>query len=442
MIQRDSKNKTSIFRCPVHGSIPVSLQEKAIIDSRFFQRLRFISQLGFSSLVFPGAVHTRFSHSLGAMHLAGKIFNQLIKNSPLIQDIYSRKDLEYFREIIRIAALLHDVGHPPFSHVAETILPQRKEFLRFSVPGWIIDYQDKENQARHEDYSLALIWYFSVQYHDVLSEQEAKDVIAILSGKEEVGVSFKQFKVSPFPLLRALINGELDADRMDYLIRDSYYAGVTYGTFDLERIIQTVLIKIDEKEKYLQLALDEKGIPSYEDFLLSRKHMFYQVYHHKTSESFSYCFQQAIREKELVVEIDGDLDKYMAITEVDFWKKIQRNADKKWTSFLAHRKTLRPLIKIQRDKEFLSDQIINDLAANQIPCFTVKHKTCFTLQTKNGIDSSTLFCRKHLLGTFKWLPIIQLSSLLEKEEEIYLQQLYTFEEKYRLAQDVLRKFFD
>src|SRR3989344_4690018 len=136
------------LRDPIHGSIKFNEREKSVIDHRFFQRLRYIYQLGLTDLVYPGAVHNRFIHGLGAMHVAGKLFNKILGEKEYLASFFNEEETKYMREVVRFAGLLHDIGHMPFSHAAETAMPN---FCDLKIPReWFSNY-DESRQATHED---------------------------------------------------------------------------------------------------------------------------------------------------------------------------------------------------------------------------------------------------------------------------------------------------
>jgi hypothetical protein len=199
------------------------------------QRLRRIKQLANAHLVYPGANHTRFDHSLGVMHVADRLAQQLRWGDEQ-------------RQLVRLAALTHDVGHPAFSHVGETIIEH------FSVA---------HRGGVHEKITCDLLLH-----HDELNSAlgEWKERVVSLIRKETISAE------------TAVISGPLDADKLDYLLRDSYYAGVAYGMFDLERIIRTVVPQQDRNESYI--AIREKGRDSLESYRLARYLMHAQVYGH------------------------------------------------------------------------------------------------------------------------------------------------------------------
>ncbi len=223
----------------IHGYIEITEIEKKIIDSPPFQRLRFVKQLAAAWYVYPGATHTRFSHSLGAMHLMGIVASRLYN----LGYVHSKDDVQ----LLRLVALLHDVGHTPFSHAIEP-------YLR-TVLG-----------ITHEDLSTVMI-LGSYDIREVLAEYgyDPYEVVAILQGKHRE------------PLYNQLISSGVDVDRMDYLLRDALHTGVAYGTFDIHRLINTIVVDGDGN-----LAILEKGLEALENFYLARLHMYRAVYYHKT----------------------------------------------------------------------------------------------------------------------------------------------------------------
>ncbi len=224
-------NKLKIFNDPIYGfiSIPSELIYD-LIEHRYFQRLRRISQLGLSYLVYPGATHTRFHHALGCMYLMQKAVEVLRQKNVAIS-----KEEE---QALYIAILLHDIGHGPFSHAMEHSIVN----------------------IHHEEISLMFMEKLNAEFDGKLSL-----AIAVFRGEYK-----RKF-------LLQLISGQLDMDRMDYLKRDSFYSGVAEGNINSERLIQMINVVDDE------LVIDEKGIYSVEKFLVSRRLMYWQAYLHKTS---------------------------------------------------------------------------------------------------------------------------------------------------------------
>jgi len=268
-LAKDPHRKYEI-RCPVHGFIQIDDWEREIIEQPAFQRLRRIRQLAWTDLVYPGAMHTRFEHSLGVMHTATWLYDSIVSKSGdlLKQELaYDHQGLERDRRLVRLAALLHDVGHAPFSHASEELLPRKRSTERFA----------------HEDYSAAVIrneLRGAIEGH-VLSANagfKAEDVAVLIEGGAAAGRAV---------FWRDLITGQMDADRMDYLIRDSHHIGVHYGRFDLRRLIFSVVaIPADKENPHPRLGIEEGGWHAAEALVLARYLMFTQVYFHKTRVAY------------------------------------------------------------------------------------------------------------------------------------------------------------
>ena len=224
-------NKKKLFNDPVYGFVSIAYETVFdLIEHPYFQRLRNIKQLGLTHLVYPGALHTRFHHALGAMHLMG-IALETLKNKGVIIT-------EEEAESVTIAILLHDIGHGPFSHALESCI----------VPG-----------VQHEALSVLIMHRLNKYFNGKLTL-----AISIFENKYE-----KKF-------LHQLVSSQLDMDRLDYLNRDSFYTGVSEGVIGFDRILKMLQVVNDE------LVVEEKGIYSIEKFLISRRLMYWQVYLHKT----------------------------------------------------------------------------------------------------------------------------------------------------------------
>ncbi len=224
-------NKKKLFNDPVYGFVSIAYETVFdLIEHPYFQRLRNIKQLGLTHLVYPGALHTRFHHALGAMHLMG-IALETLKNKGVIIT-------EEEAEGVTIAILLHDIGHGPFSHALESCI----------VPG-----------VQHEALSVLIMHRLNKYFNGKLTL-----AISIFENKYE-----KKF-------LHQLVSSQLDMDRLDYLNRDSFYTGVSEGVIGFDRILKMLQVVNDE------LVVEEKGIYSIEKFLISRRLMYWQVYLHKT----------------------------------------------------------------------------------------------------------------------------------------------------------------
>lgn len=291
-------------RDPVHGSIHILDCEKKIIKNKFFQRLRNIKQLGFSEYIFPGATHTRFLHSIGVMHIGGLAFDKLFE-----QHLHDKRFLK-LKQTFKMGCLLHDIGHAPLSHATESVMPPLKEL---KLPEY---YQKSKlnfnRQANHEDYTIKIITDSSLTMDfDLLTAKFAVDpfcVADLILGEALQPEYFIIDDINYFPLLHQLISSEMDCDRMDYLLRDSYYCGVSYGSYDLDWLIDNFEICLsDDKQAYL--GISERAVVTFDDFLLSRFHMFLMVYFHYRSV----CLEKLIRkyfDSSDEYSIPADIDAY------------------------------------------------------------------------------------------------------------------------------------
>ncbi|OGQ90073.1 MAG: hypothetical protein A2289_13520 [Deltaproteobacteria bacterium RIFOXYA12_FULL_58_15] len=319
---------------PVHGTIEVSPREIKLIDSRPFQRLRHIKQLGFAELAFPGATHTRYLHSLGAMHVASRIGERLLGDFEL-------PDAEHQRlwQTLRLAVLFHDLGHPPMGHVSERVMPPLADLK-------LTEWDDSDRQATHEDYTIKLLVDSELT---ALIEQQVGDrgitgprLAALVAGRTPPGDegAFRVDGVDFLPLLSQVVSSELDADRMDYLQRDAYYCGVSYGHFDRSWLINN-LRTVEWEGKYL-MALQHKGVWAFENFLLARFHMFLAVYYHHTAICFDNLLLKFLASGEYALPADSDA--YLQTDDVQVLTALRKSKDP-WAQMVVTRRGYRLLVE-------------------------------------------------------------------------------------------------
>ena len=272
---------TTTFRDPVHGYIGVFDWERDIVDTAAFQRLRGIRQLGLTSHVYHGAEHSRFGHSIGVMHLAGRFVQRLLKHPNHRKLIEERQgwtegdfDERVDRVIIeaRLAGLLHDIGHAPFSHTGEDRL--------FPV--------DK----RHEDYSVEILLSPECDVGSIIDEKCGEWGVS----SERVSTIIDKRAVYDVGFVKELIDSVWDVDKMDYLLRDSLYCGVQYGRFDLDRILDTITLYDEDPSSTLRLGIEGGGINAIEGFILARYFMFTQVYFHPVRRAYDLILAEFIAE--------------------------------------------------------------------------------------------------------------------------------------------------
>ena len=254
--QRYNAPMEKVFRDPVHNLMRFDMDRDRLalqlLDTAEVQRMRHIRQMGVSDFIFPGATHSRFSHLLGVAHLMSRILERmelLRKEAPLAHIALS---LDEHRELLLAAALLHDIGHFPYSHLLEDVIGED-----------------------HEAWSVRLILDAGSDVHQALSQRDP--------GYPEQVARILQRSYKPSYAVK-LISSQLDVDRMDYLLRDSLYTGVGYGKFDLDWLLHS--LRIVEVDGDYEVAIDaSKGLQVAESYVLARHYMYQQVYHHKTERA-------------------------------------------------------------------------------------------------------------------------------------------------------------
>lgn len=252
------------IRDPIHRFIELNEQEREIVDSEAFQRLRHLRQLAFAYLVYPSATHTRFEHSLGVCHVAGLLARRLGFDDDQIK-------------LVRLAALLHDLGHGPFSHVSEEALERYSD--RSKLPPKI--------HKIHELITTVLIREDEQIARSLAHSDRERIVSALGTGHGE-------------PILRSVLSGPLDADKQDYLLRDSYFCGVQYGIFDLPQLHE-VLCNIADPTGDRLLMIESDGIHTLEQFVLAKYYITTQVVRHRIRLITDQMLIRAI-----ILGIDGD----------------------------------------------------------------------------------------------------------------------------------------
>ncbi|CAG0988696.1 MAG: phosphohydrolase [Candidatus Methanoperedens nitroreducens] len=279
----------------VHGFIKVTELESKIIDSPFFQRLRNIRQLGFVDYVFPGALHNRFNHSLGVLQIADKIVISLQEEN----DIFSKK-----RELIRMAALLHDIGHYPLSHIVESVVKEdAKSKIKTSEVSINIEKSGNIVLTGHKVHDLNCELHINrnasadFAHHErmasiVIFQTEIFNILKDGGFSEDKIRYIAQIIAGTYPGPEGLIiHSELDADRFDYLLRDSQETGVIYGIFDMDQIIRN-LVYVPEENRF---AVNEKARKAVEHYLMCRYFFYSTVIYHKATVAFEWMAKEVYR---------------------------------------------------------------------------------------------------------------------------------------------------
>jgi HD superfamily phosphohydrolase len=329
------------IRDPIHGLIEYNEQEEKIFNTKVMQRLRGIKQLALANLVYPGANHTRFEHSIGVMSVADRMAKQL-------------KLPEENIKVIRIAGLLHDIGHGPFSHVSEQIL------------GKYVDEEMKKNYDVEEVHEAITI--------DIINQdEELKEIIP--KEKEEVISIIKKGNLRS--TTKDVISGPMDADKLDYSLRDSYYTGAKYGVFYLDKVINS-LTHIEMGGDEVQVGINEEGKYAVEQLLLAIYHMNVQVYRHRGRRITDAMTTRGIHLalKENVEEIQGlyhynsskeYVTHYLKFDDSALIRTIMKKGkadSKECFSRLTDRKLLKEIFRMKIDLKNIVDAVHLDKIRN------------------------------------------------------------------------------
>lgn len=313
------RNDVLNIRDAIHGFISLNELEQSIVQAPHFQRLRFIHQLGTTDWVYPNAVHSRFEHSLGVFHLASIVVNRIHKYLELTEP-----DIEIFK----IACLLHDIGHGPFSHVLE-------EASLFQAG---LDHEKMGQEIIRKTRIGRLVT-------QAFGQDSYNRLTYIIRGKDALPTSEADV------VFHELLAGQAGIDRMDYLLRDSYLLGVKYGDYDLNRILETLRYSKDDG-----IYWEEGGIHALEQFILARYFMFTEVYFHKTRRVLDFHLGRLIKNylrsqgKEF---LPSNVDEYLRISDNVLTSYMMEN--KEWKRIFLDRNFLR--LKIQSPEHLETEEL-------------------------------------------------------------------------------------
>jgi len=421
------KSQSYQIRDPIHGVIFASFGERAVIETPAFQRLRHIKQVGFADFAFPSATHTRYSHSLGAMFMASRIFDRVL---PL--DRMNSFERNRMRQAVRLAALLHDIGHPPLSHTTETIMPLLSR-LDASSPEGV--------RATHEDFTLKILLDSPLTkiIEDNFSEyQLSPRAIASLLSDRLPCDGFVACDKDFSPVLRQIISSEIDADRMDYLLRDSFFCGVNYGKFDADWLVEN-LIGVEHEEQVF-LGLKARAIFAFEDFLLSRYHMFLSVYLHHTPVIMEKMLQRFFAECPEAFVLPADVVDYLLLSDLDMWQAL-RKSQNVWAQKIVQN---RPYVvldeRVYAAKENAAikvrhDDILHALKSRGIDA--IMSQSQGVISKYAGVNKSPLFVED---GQNRYLPLEEASPLFVRyQSPAELTRIFVDGNDKLEADDIMRE---
>ncbi len=421
------------LRDPIHKRIPFDEFERTVIDHPFFQRLRFIAQLSFlQTYVYPGGMHDRFTHSLGAMHVAGRLFGRFVASSDALTTRLTSEEIEGLRRRLRMAGLLHDLGHGPFSHASEAVFPRFqdlpldrswwKEEEHFQIRSDRTLRDRMGRQATHEDYSVLLIQTLAEE--GLLDQALAQDVASFIHDEVRPSAAFDAIERKAPTLqkiLKSLVSGEVDCDRMDYLLRDSYFCGVAYGQYDLDWLISSM--GVAEHNDRLVFTISENGVRAFEDLLLARYHMIDQVYFHKTKAGFAQYLEEAIRGREIALTIPTDPHAYAELRDgkvIELLFEAAKDDKNYWSHHLMHRVPAKRILRLQAavpaHRERLTE-LKSFCDANGIRYFTHAAEKELTHLGENTAGNTLIFVAKKNVTRTDFIPMAEYSDLLQKYNE-------------------------
>ncbi len=424
----------------LHGAIELRKEELPIVDSAAFQRLRLIKQLGFSEHAFPSASHNRYMHSLGTLSTASKVFWSIFSKDS--GKALPTETLQRWSHAVRVAALLHDIGHGPLSHTTEMAMPRVQ---KLQIPG---KEKEPDRQATHEDYTLKILLDSSLTQHlNRCGEKDgfsAHHLASLIDPSIAIEDDFFQERVDGAvidfqPLFQQIISSELDADRMDYLRRDSLHAGVSYGQFDADWLISSLRFHIHEQKAHL--CLEHRALYAFEDFLISRFHMFLMVYFHHKSVIFDETLSRYLGSKDCDYVLPSDIETYLGYHDAHLYAHLEKSANP-WAMQIAQKRPYRMLLELhsgipfhdesqgKQDRLFL--QMEGELKGMNADYLSIQSTSELSKYARKA--RTPIFVRyDNLLTPTEYIPLEECTDLFQRyEKKRTIRRIY-------VASDTLKK---
>jgi HD superfamily phosphohydrolase len=432
------------IRDPIHGSIYYAEPEVAILDTAEYQRLRAIKQLGFSEMSFPGATHNRYLHSVGVAHMVGRVFDSIFRIYPFSKPSVKTR----LRQTVRLAALLHDVGHGPLSHTTETVMPALSE-LEIKVYDEEQKWGDaahtvmyKNRRANHEDYTIKYVTDSNISETIKKNFSDIDPIyIACLIDKAlhcpddffiDNGVDFR-------PILSQLVSSEIDADRMDYLERDSYFCGTNYGKIDSHWLIQNMTFhRVEDK---LYLALNRRALYSFDDFLISRHHMHLMVYGHHKSIIYEEMLNRYLTSPDCTFKLPGKIEEYTLYNDYRLHEHL-RSANNPWAQRIAQRRPFKVLLEQHNTTESDRPELVKKALEKEglEVIWASSHARLSKYHTASPEErASTIFVVDQLDPWSHPTPINQSTEIFRRYEGTrIIDRLYVAPEEFEKGDKILR----
>lgn len=416
------------IRDPIYGFITLNEWEREIINHSAFQRLRRIRQLALTEMVYPGATHSRFEHSLGVMHLATLMYDSILKkdgNRKILEEKlhYNEAGFKRDRQLIRLACLLHDIGQPPFSHASEDILPINPK---------------TQKAYKHEFYSSLIVKQELkdvIETHPINTQNyniTAEEVSALIEGNVDVLGERIFWKV--------LISSQLDADRGDYLLRDSHHIGVRYGVYDYWRLINTTSLGIDPESKDVILGVDYDGWHVAESLVIARYQMFTQVYFHKTRRAYDYHLRMALSKilPNNKLPEPEKIKEFLTLDDHLIYSKIYEHIDDEDCRAIVERNHIRMVYSTSETPDKREENIKEEkkklLKNNKIWFFEDRATSLWYKINSDETDNKEIL----IIKDKKAYPLSKESSIVKNMKEIKQIRLYVKPRDKDKAKEVLQ----
>ncbi len=430
------------IRDPLHGSMYFSEQEVAILDTAEFQRLRAIKQLGFSEFSFPGATHNRYIHSLGVAHISGRIFDSIFGTFRFASIAQQLR----LRQTVRLAALLHDIGHGPLSHTTEQVMPP-VEALKIEVykklPQEIFNRYYSRRRANHEDYTIQYITSSSIAtiIAEKFPEITPYHLAALIDNRFPlVDDFFSQGGLDLRPVLSQIVSSELDADRIDYLERDSYFCGTNYGRIDTEWLVQNMTFHSQNDQAFL--AINKRALYSFDDFMISRHHMHLMVYFHHKSIIYEEMLNKYLSSDNCQFALPGPIEEYTQYNDYKLYEHLAGSKNE-WARRIALRTPYRVLIELHNTRENPKVEIVKQELENQkveVIWASSKARLSKYHSSAPSARSYPIFVKDQYDKWEKPTPIDQSTEIFKKYEGTrIIDRLYVRPEEIDTARAILDK---